>query len=246
MASNSENANMTSKFSLYASIATDIGIDKLLDYGIPENLQDKVKKGSVVEINVKGMQRQGYVVEIKKTPDFFPVSPIKGIVSSYTLIPDDLFELALWMSRYYYAPLRNTFKTILPPSVRSDVKNKKQLFVMCKKTHNEIKDLCRNTRKNFPAQAAILDIMLKVKKGIFLSELIEKAQVSTSPIKTLIKKGILYTENVEVDRSPFNNEEYFQTKPKTLTTQQSIALKRITDNLEKKNISNTSTIWNYR
>lgn len=214
-------------FSKYAAVILDVSIDKTLDYGIPDHLLDKAKRGVRVHVPVKGFLRPGYILSIKETADYPRVLPIDRLVFDEELIPDDLFELALWMAKYYCAPLRKVLKMIVPSGVRKEMKHKQQLFVMRAKTREELKTVCESIRNKFPAQAEVLDVMLGVRKGILLTELLEETGGSRSPVDALAKKGLLILDIVRIDRSPLINEEYFQTKPKLLNLEQQQALEKI-------------------
>lgn len=222
-----------SAFEKYASIALDVSINKSLDYGIPQEFLDQLKPGMRVEVPVRGKLSAGYVVNIKETSDFSPVKPIAKIISSVEFLTEDLFALAMWMSKYYCTPLRQVLKTLIPASIRSSVQPKQQLFVMRNKTREELQELCISIRNKFPAQAAVLDVMLQVKKGILLTELLEKTEGSRSPVDTLAKNGSLLLDIVRIDRSPLVNEHYFQTKPKQLNPDQAAALEKITTSLDE-------------
>lgn len=219
-------------FEKYASIALDVSINKLLDYGIPQEFLNQIKPGMRVEIPVRGKLSAGYVLNIKDTPEFSPVKPIAKIISSVEFLTPDLFELAIWMSKYYCTPLRQVLKTLIPASIRSNIQPKQQFFVMRNKTREELQEFCISIRNKFPAQAAVLDVMLQVKKGILLTELLEKTQGSRSPVDTLAKNGFLLLDIVRIDRSPLINEHYFQTKPKKLNDDQALALEKISDSLK--------------
>lgn len=220
-------------FSSYVSVVVDLAINKVLDYGIPKHLDKDIIKGSIVEVLVQGRPRQGYVIEKKDKANYTKVLPIKSIISSEALITEDLMQLATWMTKYYQTPLYKILKTILPPSIRKATKPKQQLFVRRNKTRQELEELCRELRNKSPSQAKVLDTMLLVKKGIFLSELIEKTGVSNSPIQTLAKKGFISLDNVHIDRHPITSAEYFQTKPKILNESQTEALKNIYQDIDK-------------
>lgn len=224
---------MQAAFIKYASVLLE-HFDKPLDYGIPEDLSAKIFKGSHVEVPVHGRLRHGYVIEIKDTPSYTPVRPIERALSDEELITEEIFELALWMSRYYCASLRQVLKIILPASVRKKVKHKEQLYVMRAKTREELKSYCESIRNKHAAQALVLDVMLKVKKGILLSELLEQTDRSRSPVDALAKKGFLFLDIVRIDRSPLVNEEYFRTKPKILNEDQAEALQKITSSIEER------------
>lgn len=219
-------------FSAYASIILDVSLDKVLDYGVTTQ-QMPLQRGMRVEVPVRNRLEPGYVLEVKSTPQFTPVKAIANILSPLPLVSDDLFELGLWMSRYYCAPLRDIFKMFLPAGVRRGMAAKQQLFVKRGKSKEEICQLCIDLRlKNKAAQVAILEVMLKASKGLFLTELLEETQGSRSTVETLAKKGWLILEKVQVDRSPLVDEEYFMTKSKTLNAEQAAALDKITSSLK--------------
>lgn len=220
-------------FVKYASVVLDLYLDKTLDYGINEGQASLIKKGMQVEVLVRGRLNKGYIAALKDTPDFTPVQGISSILSEQELIPDDLFDLAFWISQYYCAPLSQVIKIILPASVRKQTAHKQQLYVMRAKSKEVLQIYCKEIRNKYPAQAEVLDILLQTKKGILLSELLEQTEGSRSPIDTLVKKKYLLVDIVRIDRSPLVNEEYFKTKAKALNDDQAKAVKQITEGLEK-------------
>lgn len=219
-------------FCSYASVILDIAIDKTLDYGLTAEQLVQARRGSRVAVPVKGRLQNGYIFEIKDQSSFAPVKGVGKLLSDEELIRADLFDLALWMAKYYCAPLRQVLKMMLPASVRGNGKHKQQLFVMRAKTRDELKEYCEKIRNKASSQAEVLDLMLTVKKGILLTELLEATKGSRAPVDTLAKKGYLLLETMKIDRSPLVGEEYFQTKPKTLNPEQTEALAKITNSLD--------------
>lgn len=219
-------------FPAYASVILDVSIDKALDYGIPSEQMDKIRRGSRVEVPLRGKMAKGFVLEIKNQPSFNHVKAIHSVLSDDALIPFDLFELTLWVARYYCSPLRDIFRVILPPGIRKGMTHKEQFFVMRAKTRDELSEICANIRSKKPAQAAILDVIIKAKKGILLSHLLEESKGSRSTVNTLVKQGLLLIDIVRIDRSPLINEEYFQSKPKSLNGDQAAALAKIEHSLQ--------------
>lgn len=220
-----------SDFVSYAAVILDVSVDKTLDYGITSAQQPTIFPGSRVEVPVRGHLRPGYVVAVKAQADFSPVKPIAKVISDFPLITEDLFRLALWMAKYYCCPLRQVFKLILPSSVRRNMQPKQQLFVMRSRTKEELRALVEELRNKHSAQASVIDVMLQVTKGILLSELLERTGGSRSPVDSLVNKGYLSVDIVRIDRSPLSNEEYFQTKPKSLNPDQAAALNKINTSL---------------
>lgn len=221
-------------FPAYAAVVLDVAIDKTLDYGIPETLLTQVTRGSRVQVPIRGMLRTGYVFELKPTTEVNRVRPIAAVLATETPLTPDLFDLALWMARYYCASLGDVLKAILPSSIRGKSKEKHQLFVMRAKTIDELSELCAELRRSAPAQAHVLDVMLKVRKGILLTELLELAEVTAAPVNALKDKGLLSVEPVRVDRSPLVNEEYFATRAKTLNGEQAASLVKIQAEITQK------------
>lgn len=221
-----------SSFPKYASIILETAIQKTLDYGIPEEFLKDLKLGAKVEVPVRGKLQNGYVFEIKETTNIAKVAPIKNI-SSFGSIESDLFQLGLFMSGYYCCSLSRAFKSLLPATIRKETGFKEQLYVMRAKTKEELKNYCEKIRNKNSLQAEILDLMLQVTKGIFLTELLEKIKCSKSPVTSLQKKGFLLVEPLKINRSPLANEDYFKTKPKLLNDEQETALKKISVNLEE-------------
>lgn len=225
---------MTNPFTAIASIILDIGIDKPLDYGITAEQLPLLHVGSRVEVPVHGHLKGGYVIEIKESSPFSSIKPLAKILSESPLISPDLLQLALWISKYYCSPLRSIFRLFLPPGVRKGMAPKEQLFVSRGKTKEELKEICIAYRTKKPAQAAMLDVMLQVKKGILLSQLLEETKGSRTTVNSLAKQGLVILDHVRIDRSPLVNEEYFMTKAKTLNPSQAKALAKIEKSLAEK------------
>lgn len=199
----------------------------MLDYGICEDDLEKVERGSFVEVPIRGHLRKGFVFEVTDKPSYPKVVPIHAVLSEEPLLPPHLFELALWMSRYYLTPFRTVLKSMLPESVRNQMQPKEQLLVRRNKTYDEMRTACAQLQRSHPAQAKVLEVLLAAKSGIFLSELLEKTGGSRSPVETLEKKRFLTLDTIQVDRSPLIGESYFKTKPKKLSGEQQEALDKI-------------------
>jgi len=221
------------RFSRFASVILDSAIDKTLDYGIPDQLLPILHAGSRVEIPLRGKLVRGTILELKDQPGFPKVSPIKGPVPNAPVLPPDLLKLAVWMAKYYCAPLSRVLNSILPGAVRKETGHKQQYFVMRKKSREEIANYLRENRGKSPVQERVLDAMIGVTKGILLTELMELADVSRSPIDTLAKQGWIDLDIVRIDRSPLVDEVYFKSPPKKLGPEQELAHEKITGSLRE-------------
>lgn len=216
-----------------AEVILDDALNQSLDYLIPQHLVEKIVLGSRVLVPVRTSRRQGTVVTLKGSSPWSKLESILEVLLEAQAIPSDLFALAKWISAYYAAPLRKVLKTLLPPSIRGKSQVKTQLFIKPNVSKNEMVSLCTTLRNKSPKQAAILDALLLCFQGMLLSKLIETAQVSASSVKTLIEKGILLSQSVQIDRTLLTHAEYLPTRSKQLNPLQQEALKEITQDLEK-------------
>ncbi len=213
-----------------ASIVLESAIDKPLDYAIPKTLQ--LHPGMRVEVPVKNRLCYGIVIQIKESSLFPHLKQIHSICD--TNIPQDLLEIAFWMENYYGAPLRKVLKTIFPSLLRKEMAPKTQIFVKPLISLNKMRSLCEELRIKSEAQAAVLDVLLQQPKGMFLTELLEKTDLSASPVQTLVKKKVLECRPLVLDRCPLKDQDYFPTKAKKLSQEQEEAFKTITESLNQK------------
>ncbi len=218
---------------LFATVIPDLAIDQPLSYSVPKSFQSAINIGSRVEMKVRGRTCEGYVLSLHPDPPYKKMLELTKLLAPSQAISEDLFKLAQWMSQYYVSPLRNVLKMMIPGIIRKNTGHKEQLFVTRKCSINEMEALCRKYRQKHPARALVLDVMLQVTKGILLSDLLEQCATSASPVKTLVKEGVLSCKAIEVDRNPLADAEYFKSYPKKLNTEQNTALTLIHEALEK-------------
>ncbi len=216
------------QYNQFAAVILDKGLDQPLDYA----LEQEVEVGTRVLVPVQNSLRKGTIVAIKKEPSVVKVQPIREILSEERLISPKLFELADWISRYYCTSLRKALKVLLPATIRKETGEKAQLFVRRLLPPKKVGELIVTLREKHASQARVLDALIKKPAGLLLSELLEVAQVSKSPVTTLEKKGIVAVEKMQIDRSPLEEMEFFPTKPKKLNGEQEEALEKIAGTLK--------------
>jgi len=214
----------------YASIILDDNIDKSLDYLIPKEMEN-VKPGVRVEVPVKNFFRKGFVLEVKASSQIEHVKPIKAVLTE-ELFTKDLFSLALWMAKYYSCSLSKVFRCIIPPSIKKEIKPKSQIFLSLNKTKKETLQVCHELLIKNPLQSQILELLLKSKKGLFLSDILKITNSSKSPVDSLVNKKILKaTKLISDDTDLLLTHDYFRTKPKSLNKEQKEAFDKINQSL---------------
>lgn len=217
----------------FASIILESNIEKTLDYSVPTNLLGKIKEGQLVEVPLRKSLKKGFILSLKDKSDIKNVLNINRIVFD-EIISKDLFELALWMAKYYCCSLSKVFRCIIPSSIRKEINPKYQILITSTKTKKELLDIYKHTISKYPKQAKAIEYFLKIKKGILLSKLLADTNLSNGPIDSLIRKKIFISKKIFSDETDIlKNVEYFQTRAKTLNSEQQNALDKIVKSVEK-------------
>lgn len=219
---------------LYAVVVVDAAIEKPLEYLIPEDSKYKAKIGMRVKVPIRNKLYRGTILDLKEKSEFKEIKTVHEFLEE-KLLPTDLLELGQWVARYYMAPFRKVMKALMPPSLRKEGKYKTQLWVRPLFAGKELQETCEILRRKTKEQAKVLDFLLQSPKGMFLTEILEKAEISRSPIEQLVKKKIIATEEVRIDRSIAGQCDYFQTKHKTLNKEQQKAKDKIIESLKSEN-----------
>lgn len=225
---------MNTAFSKYATVLLSSGLQKGLDYGIPDEYQGVVQKGSLVQVTLRGRLINAVVLSLKTNSAFSRVLPIKKVLYPESLIGPKQLEFAIWISNYYQTELSRVLKFFLPTEVRKDLGHKEQRVVSKKKSLEEIRQFCTLMRGKRPKQVHVLDAMLKVEKEIFLSELLEETKASRGVVDALVKEGLLQSSLAVVERDPLKHAEFFRSKAKVLNEQQKQVLSLLKQDIDRR------------
>ncbi len=214
-----------------ATVILDQAVGKSLDYAIPEDLQTQVEPGMRVAVPLKQGMAHGTIVEIKTHSSFASLVELSALLHEQPRLTTDLLKLSVWMAGYYCTPLDKVIKMILPPAVRKDIRMREQLWIKSNRPTAELIEYCKLARETHPSHATLLDTLLRFPKGMFLTELKERSNVSDHAIQALLKQGLLRTHLVHGDRSLLSECKVFPSKSKKLSEEQSHVLESITKDL---------------
>jgi primosomal protein N' (replication factor Y) len=216
----------------FASVILDEGLDKELDYLIPEHLSKSAEIGTRVLVPVRTSLRKGTILKLMEHSKHEEVKPIAEVLSQESLLANDCLELARWMSEYYATPLHKVIRLFFPPMIRKGMEAKKQLFVQLEISKPEAATLCQELRGRKEAQAKLLDVLLEFPKGILLTVLLEKASVNRNAYEQLLKKKIVSGTMLAIDRDPLANADFVRSKSKILNEEQRCTLDAIIQSID--------------
>ncbi len=185
----------------------------------------RVCEGCRVEIPLRGRRTTGTVIAVSSAEpeQVHGIKNLIRLIDAAPIISPPLMKLAQWASSYYAVPLEQMVRCLVPESVRQERHSEK--------THKVIELLRPPTLEEFnaitvkaPRQASILKD-LKETKRIPLTELGGSAALPSC--RTLEKRGFIRISEEAEHRDPGSGEEFLQSQPLTLNSEQASALEAI-------------------
>ena len=201
----------------FAEVVLANGPPKPLTYAIPQGME--VEVGASVKVPVQGSTRFGVVTSLPKSCEFANVRPIEAVEEG---LPEELLKLSKWIEKYYLATPGQVLRTMMPTSVRKGTQERQQMAVRRGQTREKLRQACIAAQNRAPAQARLLEVLLKTEKEILLTELLEKAEASRSSLKALEEQG--YVQCFAMGKLQMDP---FPSQPKRLNEEQEVALKTI-------------------
>ena len=106
----------------FIEVAVAPPVGRELTYGVPTELTDAVRPGSVVLVPVKRRLVTGFALSLTD-PESTSIAPdrvrdIARILDTESPLSADVVELCRWMADYYLAPLGSALAAALPPGVQ--------------------------------------------------------------------------------------------------------------------------------
>jgi len=186
----------------FAQVALEQGLEKPdgLTYAVPDHLSDvRVGDRVIVPLGRKDRPVGGYVLSLSDQSDVDPrkLKPIAARDRQAVNLPDELVELARWISRYYCCPLGMVFATMLPAAVKHGKGLVKRTYVdlhdpIAAVSLTSIVQQHRLRGKQADVLGKAVELHEQGKLPVTPREIAEAAGAkSTSPVTHLVEKGFL-------------------------------------------------------
>lgn len=166
-------------------------IDKMFEYSVPVELEDKIKVGIRVSVPFGRMTLEGFVLEIKDSKSTEKeLRNIIDIVDLDIVLNDELLELGKKIQDKTLATLISCYQVMLPKALKA---KKGQSINIKYDTFYRLGDILYDFDKlNFKQQQIIN--LVKKEELVLRKRLVD---ISSSSLATLVKKGILIEEKKE-------------------------------------------------
>jgi primosomal protein N' (replication factor Y) len=199
-------------------------LNKIFDYIVPTELEDKIKIGARVFVpfgNGKKLE-DGFVINFKNESEFANKEIAK--IQIEESLTEDNITLAKLMARKYFCNISECIKLMLPPGTGTKelsdrTKEKVGNFVFLKKDIEEIDELIENGKIKNEKHIRVLKF-LSQNDGIYISDLEALTDVSKAVFKTLEKHEYIEIVEKQIERNPFINKNIEKDEPKVLNEEQ--------------------------
>jgi primosomal protein N' (replication factor Y) len=102
----------------YCEVALPVPLRSTYTYAIPDSLRDEDLVGRRLLVPFRNRALVGVGLSVsEQAPSVAQIKEISGLLDRVPALPPKLIELSQWISRYYIAPLGETFRAMLPPEI---------------------------------------------------------------------------------------------------------------------------------
>ena len=166
-------------------------LDKMFIYGVPSNLQDKIKLGKRVSVPFGKQKLEGFILNIRNKVNVdYKIKEIIEVIDEEPVLNNELLELGKYISKKTLATLISSYQTMLPAALKAH-----KDFTINKKFETYITLINKNYEGKNDKQKQIIELL---KNGKVLKS--EMSKISISSLNTLIKNNVIMEEKVEVYR----------------------------------------------
>jgi primosomal protein N' (replication factor Y) len=211
---------------MIARVSLEIALRKEFDYLIPAELIGQVEVGTRVQVPFGARKIFGTVTALAEESAHTKLKPILKVIGAQTLVTPKVLKLARWIGEYYCCAPETALKSVLPEAIRKEKEGwKKQLFVRALHLSGEFPKL--------PKRQQDVWNIIEERREILLAELLELAETTAATIRKLEDRGLVEITSEISERDPYARETILPTQNIVLNPAQSVALKKITEAMDK-------------
>ena len=225
----------------FARVLVDQSGGTALDYAIPPELQGTVQVGSRVSVPVRHRKALATVIELLEESEVPNVRPLEKVIGKRPILGPNLLRLARWMADYYCCSMETAMRAVLPQVIRKgQIGFKQQLVARLVKPLEPA--VLAELEKRAPKQAAIVEVLSQqplpegappgTLPSMLVVPLLKTACADRAALASLVRKGVVVTENATLARDPHERESFVATAPHTLNAEQSRVFEEVCKTLD--------------
>lgn len=222
-----ENAALNDRW--IAEVAINRPLLQNYDYLVPDGFREQIQPGMRVRVPFGRGDKliTGYCVALRQGSANPKLKEIAELLDQEPIATAHLLQLARWISQEYLCSLGQVLESMVPAGVKNLAGTREVQFYQLAAQDCEIEQLPgRLTRQ----QKTVLQLLKNTEEALSVHELTELAKCGTSPIKTLLKRGLIVEHRRRVATGGASTEEMFKpsANPESIPQELSLDQKKVT------------------
>jgi primosomal protein N' (replication factor Y) len=211
---------------MIARVSLEIALRKEFDYLIPPGLAAQVEVGTRVQVPFGARKIFGTVTALAEESAHANLKPILKIIGAQSLVTPKVLKLARWIGEYYCCAPETALKSVLPEAIRKEKEGwKKQRLIRVLQLIGEFPKLTSR-------QLEVWHI-IEERREMLLSELLELSKAGITVVRKLEDFKLVEITSEISERDPYARETILPTQNIVLNPAQSVALRKITEAMDK-------------
>ncbi|MEC7231704.1 MAG: primosomal protein N' [Planctomycetota bacterium] len=181
----------------YASVALNRPMRNVFTYGVPCELDERVRVGVRVSVPFAGRREIGVVVERTDSTDVLAsrIKPLREVLDDEPAVGAEMLELTRWISDYYACSWGEALAAALPAALKREG-GRKTVAVYAPAPGVDESRLGELEGKALAKQHRVLRTLLEAGGPIPRVDLLKKLGVTDAPLRSLVKRGLAVVDRV--------------------------------------------------
>jgi primosomal protein N' (replication factor Y) len=220
---------------VYCVVALNKPVQREFTYGVPPELADRVAVGARVAVPFGRRREVGVCVGTPSSTDVPParLRPIADVLDPEPVVDGELLELTRWMAGYYACSWGEALAALLPAGLKREGGGRKVSWV--RPAEGIGREELASLEERWPQQHRTLRTLLDASGPLERQELLNRTNLSVSPLTTLVRKGWVMVERVDAEPDELLTAPSAErTRPERLTDAQAAAVTHIGEYLAER------------
>ncbi|MBI4445197.1 MAG: primosomal protein N' [Acidobacteria bacterium] len=191
------------RFPHFVDVAVPLPIFQTFTYEVPDSIQ-LVRPGARLLVPLGKRSIAAIALRLHREPPAQKFRQVEKVLDSESVISEPLLELAQWISSYYFSPLGEAIRIMLPPGLLQK-KNADRAPAWPVKQRWMILEVLNGGGGLTARQAHVMDVLSAEKLPVELTEFVRKTDCSAAVVKKLAHEGRIVLQKVSVYRSPWGD-----------------------------------------
>ena len=178
----------------FADVALNIPSEREFTYSVPPTLRSQVLPGVRVRVPFRSRTVAGTCVRLTEEAPSFAVRPIQRVLDPTPVFTQPMLRLASWIARRYGAGAGEALDAALPFAVRTGGRRKTVRVVHLDRPPPAAGQDVQELEARHPKQARLLRILIDAGEPVPARDLLRRAKVTESVLKSIVSKGLARIE----------------------------------------------------